>query len=487
MSHVSPVVLIAVGIVLAVILVALLFKLFWRVAEPNEALVVSGLGARSRNLDTAEGLGFRIITGKGTLVIPGFQVARRLSLDTRSTDVTLTCVTHQGIPVKIRAVVIYKVGDDYASVANAARRFLDQQSHMDERTHNVFAGHLRSVIGALTVEDLIRNRDRLTEEVRNTSATEMSKLGLVIDSLQIQEIDDETGYIANLGRPHAAAVAAQARIASAERDQEATKAEQVAAAEKSAAYRDSEIKQAAYRAETDQAQARTRQAGPLAEAVARQEVVVAETRAAELEADLSEKRLESEVRKPADARAYEQRTLADADRDARISGAEADARETELRAAADASRVKQAATAEAEATKSRGEAAAFATQRTGEADAAAVRARGLAEAESERARGLAEADAIKARAEALAENQEAVVAQQLAENWPAIVSAAGEAFGNIDQLIVLNGADGMAELFAKALTLGGTGLGLARSLMNGNSNGSKPPAEATTVTVKPVE
>jgi uncharacterized membrane protein YqiK len=485
MSHISPVVLIAVGTVLAIILVAVLFKLFWRVAEPNEALVVSGLGARSRNLDTAEGLGFRIITGKGTLVIPGFQVARRLSLDTRSTDVTLTCVTHQGIPVKIRAVVIYKVGDDYASVANAARRFLDQQSHMDERTHNVFAGHLRSVIGALTVEDLIRSRDRLTEEVRNTSATEMSKLGLVIDSLQIQEIDDETGYIANLGRPHAAAVAAQARIASAVRDQEATKAEQIAAAEKSEAFRDSEIKQAAYRAEVDQAQARTRQAGPLSEAVSRQEVVVAETRAAELEAGLSEKRLESEIRKPADARAYEQRTLAGADRDARISRAEADARETELRATADASRVKQAASAEAEATKSRGEAAAFATQRTGEADAAAVRAKGLAEAESERARGLAEAEAIKARAEALAENQEAVVAQQLAENWPAIVSAAGEAFGNIDQMIVLNGADGMAELFAKALTLGGTGLGLARSLMNGN--GSKPPAEATTVTVKPIE
>src|SRR4051794_19531488 len=149
MSHVSPAVLIAVAVVLAILALAILFKLFWRVAEPNEALVVSGLGARSRNLDTAEGLGFRIITGKGTLVVPGFQVARRLSLDTPSTDVALTCVTHQGTRVKIRAVVIYKVGDDYASVANAARRFLDQQSHMDERTHNVFAGHLRSVIGAL--------------------------------------------------------------------------------------------------------------------------------------------------------------------------------------------------------------------------------------------------------------------------------------------------------------------------------------------------
>ncbi|MFE1883614.1 flotillin domain-containing protein, partial [Streptomyces diastatochromogenes] len=117
----------------------------------------------------------------------------------------------------------------------------------------------------------------------------------------------------------------------------------------------------------------------------------------------------------------------------------------------------------------------------GEAEAAAAQAKGLAEAEASRAKGLAEAEAIKARAAALAENQEAVVAQQLAENWPEIVQAGASAFGNVDNMVLLNGADGMAELFAKALTMGGTGLGLARQLlasMNPNGqvqNGTSPP------------
>jgi len=100
------------------------------------------------------------------------------------------------------------------------------------------------------------------------------------------------------------------------------------------------------------------------------------------------------------------------------------------------------------------------------AEAAAAQARGLAEAEATKAKGLAEAEAIKARAAALAENQEAVVAQQIAEQWPEIVEAASKAFGNVDHMVVFNGADGVSDLLAKALSLGGTGLGLARQLMD---------------------
>ncbi|EWM12704.1 flotillin family protein [Kutzneria sp. 744] len=338
--------------VVAVIVLFIILRVLWRVAEPNEAMIISGLGAKKIQVGE-DSLGFKIVTGKGTLVLPGFQTARRLSLDTRSAEIVVSCVTKQGIPVRVQGAVIYKVGDDFVSIANAARRFLDQQNAMDTRIHSVFAGHLRSIIGALTVEELIRDRERLTAEVRSSSANEMSKLGLVVDSLQIQEIDDASGYIANLGKPHAAAVAAQARIAEAQRDQEATEAEQVAAANKASAWRDSQIKQSSYQAEIDQVSARTKQAGPLAEATARQEVVVQETRAAQLEADLSEQRLQSQVRKPADAKAYETRTLADADRDAQIAKAQAHAKETELRAVADATSVKAAALAQAEATKAR--------------------------------------------------------------------------------------------------------------------------------------
>jgi uncharacterized membrane protein YqiK len=469
--------IIIIAAVGGLLLLFLLLRGLYKVAEPNEALIISGWGARVQRTETADSMGFKIITGRGVLVIPGFQTARRLSLDTRGTNLQVTCVTKQGLPVTVRAVVIYKVGDDFASIANAARRFLDQQDGMNGTIHELFSGHLRSIVGGLTIEQMIHNRDALTGEVRQSSADEMIKLGLVVDSLQIQEIDDESGYILNLGKPHAAAVAAQARIAEAQRDQEATEAEQVSAAKKAGAIRESQIQQAGYQAEVDQAKAKASQAGPLSEATARQEVVVQETRAAQLEADLAEQRLQSQVRKPADAKAYETRTLADGERDAQIARAQAQAKETELRAAADATRVKVAAEAEAQATKARGEASASATRATGEAEAAAAQARGLAEAEAARAKGLAEAEAIKARAAALAENQEAVVAQQLAEQWPEIVAAGATAFGNVDHMVVLNGADGVSDMFAKALSLGGTGLGLARQLMDAMKPAEPPHAK----------
>jgi uncharacterized membrane protein YqiK len=279
----------------------------------------------------------------------------------------------------------------------------------------------------------------------------MEKLGLIVDSLQIHEIEDPTGYIKNLAMPHAAAVQRDARIAQAEANRLATEAEQQAAARMAEATRDSEILQAGYQAERDNASAKAKQAGPLAEAAALQEVVVQETRVAELAAARREQQLQADVRKPADAKAYEKRTLAEAERDARISAAQAKAKETELAAAAEAR----------------------ATQLTGEAEAAARQARGIAAAEATRAKGLAEAEGIKARAAALAENQEAVIAQQLAEQWPEIVQAGASAFGNVDNMVLLNGADGMADMFAKALTMGGTGLGLARQLLSSmNQNGA---------------
>ncbi|WP_262057038.1 flotillin family protein [Streptomyces sp. STR69] len=466
-----------IGVVAGVALVAVLvliglFKSMWRVAEPNEALIISGSKHRTEGLE--EGMGFRIVTGRGTLVLPGVQAVRKISLDLNETELHVDCVTTQGIPLKVRGVVIFKVGDDFVSIANAGRRFLDQQKMMSERVHNVFAGHLRSIVGGLTVEDMIRDREKLTGQTRAACGTEMEKLGLIVDSLQIHEIEDPTGYIKNLAMPHAAAVQRDARIAQAEANRLATEAEQKAAARMSEATRDSEILQAGYQAERDKAAAKARQAGPLADAAARQDVVVQETRIAELDALRREQQLQADVRKPADAQAYETRARAEAERDARISAAQAKAKETELAATAEASRIKTAAIAEAEATQARGAAAATATRATGEAEAAAAQAKGLAAAEATRAQGLAEAEAIKARAAALAENQEAVVAQQLAENWPEIVKAGASAFGSVDNMVVLNGADGMAEMLAKALTMGGTGLGLARQLLSSMNQNGQP-------------
>jgi uncharacterized membrane protein YqiK len=427
-----PIVAVAIGAVVAIIVLIIIFKAIWRVAEPNEALIISGLGAKAHNRDTAESLGFKIVTGKGTMVIPGFQTCRRLSLDTRVSGLEVACVTSQGIKVHVRGVVIYKVGDDFSSIANAARRFLDQQQMMDDKTHQLFAGHLRSIVGNLTVEDLLRDRDRLTNQVRTSSADEMGKLGLVVDSLQIQDIEDEVGYIDNLGKPNSAAVASAARIAEAQRNQEATQAEQLAEQANAAQIRDTEIKKREYQGQVDQAAAE-----------ARQQVIMKETRNAELEADRREKALEAEVRKPADAKAYERVTLAEAERKAAVARAQA----------------------EAEATKINGQ----------------------AEAEATRMKGIAEAEAIKARADALAENQEAVIAQQLAERWPEIVEAGAGVFGNVDNMVVLNGAEGIEDMLAKALTLGGTGLGVARQLLSAMNGQRSADASTSNGKLVPVE
>ncbi|HZA81952.1 MAG TPA: SPFH domain-containing protein, partial [Actinomycetes bacterium] len=429
--------IVAGAVVAGIVVLFAIFKLMWRVAEPNEALVISGLREHSMPDGAGESMGFRIVTGKGTLVLPGIQTVRRLSLDLREAQLSIDCVTHQGIPLGIQGVVIFKVGDDYVSIANAARRFLDQQQQMDARVHNVFAGHLRAIVGNMTVEEMIRDREKLTSLTRESSGSEMEKLGLIVDSLQVQEIHDPTGYIRNLALPHAAAVSREARIAQAHADREATTAEQEADALKAAARRESMIKQAGYQAEVDRASAEANQAGPLAEASAHQEVVVQETKVAELEGHREEQRLQASIRKPADAKAYQEVTLAKAARDARIAGAEAQRQEVQL-----------------------------------QAEAAATSARGKADGDAVRAKGMAEAEAIQARADALAENQDAVIGQQLAEQWPAIVEAAAKPFGAVDQMIVLNGAQGLSEALAQALSQGVAGLQLARNLLAGAGAGN---------------
>jgi flotillin len=143
MELATPAVIVFLVLVIAFILV----KVMWRVAEPNEALVISGIREHASPEGVDESFGFKIVTGRGTLLIPGIQTVRRLSLDLREAELGIECVTHQGIPLGVRGVVIFKVGDDLVSIANAARRFLDQQDQMDARVHNVFAGHLRATVG----------------------------------------------------------------------------------------------------------------------------------------------------------------------------------------------------------------------------------------------------------------------------------------------------------------------------------------------------
>jgi flotillin len=283
---------------------------FYKIPEPNQALVISGA---KRGTDGAQ---FRIVTGHGTFVAPWRSRARILSLDLYEADLQESCVTNQGIQLDIQAVAVFKVADDNQSIANAARRFLDQQNNMEPLVGQILAGHLRSIIGGLTVEKIITDRNSLAQEVKDTSSDEMEKLGLVVDSFQIQEVGDPSGYIKNLAAPHIAEVEKNARIAQAQADQAATEREQDANAQKAGFTRDSEIKQAAARAQVQSAQAEADQAGPLSQAKATQKVTEEQALLAAKQAERREAELQAEVKKPADAEAYKTVKLAEAQRDA---------------------------------------------------------------------------------------------------------------------------------------------------------------------------
>ena len=460
--------------------------MFWHVPAPNEALLISG--SRRKSTDTQ----FRIVTGHGCFVLPIKQKAKFLSLSLRESEIAEECITKQGIKLHIRAIAAFKVGDDPMSIANAARRFLAEQDRMEELVGRIFAGHLRSIIGSLTVEEIIRERDRLAQEVKDGSHGEMEKLGIVVDSLQIQEIDDETGYIANIAAPHAAAVASQARIAQAQADQEATQREQEANALKAQYQRDTEIKQAGFLAEVEQARAKSAQAGPLAQAEATQQVTEQQTALAERSAQLKEKQLESEVRRPADAEAYKVRTIAEAERDRVKAETEAEAfrqramaeanRDTvNFQVEADANRARTIAQADAEAQKIKAEADREA--KTHEADGDAYAARTVA---------TADAEAINARANALGEgNQALIAANKLIEVLPELVAAAAKGIEG-SNLTVLNGSEGVNQMLTgivgqgvhiyEALRQSVAAQSSDLSLANGSSAGKKPNTEASTPT-----
>jgi uncharacterized membrane protein YqiK len=283
---------------------------FYRIPEPNEALVISGAKG------SADGAQFRIVTGHGTFVAPWRSRARILSLDLYEAGLEENCVTSQGIPLTVQAVAVFKVADDHQSIANAARRFLDQQDQVQSLVGQILAGHLRSIVGGLTVEKIITDRNSLAQEVKSASSDEMEKLGLIVDAFQIQEVGDPTGYIKNLAAPHIAEVEKNARIAQAQADQAATEREQDANAQKAGFKRDSEIKQAAARAEVQAAQAEADQAGPLAQATAAQKVTEEQAALAVKQARKRQEELVAEVQKPADAEAYRTVKLAEAQRDA---------------------------------------------------------------------------------------------------------------------------------------------------------------------------
>jgi flotillin len=438
--------------------------LFYRIPAPNEALVVTG----------AKGVGgapLKVVTGRGAFVWPWKARARSLSLDLRQAQLNEPCVTKQGITLGVQAVAVFKVGNDPESITNAATRFLDQQDQVAQTIGRVLAGHLRSTVGNMTVEEIISSRNTLAQQIKDAASDEMQKMGLDIDAFQIQEIIDQTGYIDNIAAPHVAAIERDARIAKAQADQVAAEKEQQAAALKAQYQRDTEIKQAGFTAETEQARATSAQAGPLAEAQASQEVIQQRTLLAEKEAELTEKKLESEVRRPADAEAYKTRTVAEADRDRTKFETEAEA--FKQRTLAEANRDTTKLSTEAEASRRRAlaeaEAEAVKAQALGQSEAAKAHADG--DAYAQRTIAAAESEALNLRADALqGENQALIAANKLVDQLPSLVEAASKGIVG-SNLTILNGTDGINQLVAGLV---GQGLSIYHSLkpaLAGTANG----------------
>ena len=279
----------------------------YRVPDPDEALLISG--GRS-----STGAPFRVVVGHGAFVVPFVRRANLLSLAMTESEVQETCVTRQGIALNVKAVIAFKVGSDIESIVSAGQRFLSDQDQMSILTGRIFAGHLRSIIGSMTVEEIVTERQKLASEVLDGSKEEMAKIGLTVDALQIQSIDDgRLGYILAMSAPHNAAIQQAAAIAQSNANQMAAQAEQDSQRKQAEYQRQTTIVQAQYKAEVDRAQAAAAQAGPLSMAQAQLQVLQAQKDVAERNAELREQQLIAEVVKPAQAEAQKTTILAGAE------------------------------------------------------------------------------------------------------------------------------------------------------------------------------
>jgi flotillin len=416
------VIVIALGIVVAVLATFSSIARMYRKVGPNQALIIYGVG------------GTRVVTGSGALVLPMVQSARELSLELMSFDVApqKELYTHQGVAVLIDAVTQLKVRNDLESVKTAAEQFLDKTADDREGVIRlVMEGHLRGIVGQLTVEHIVKEPEMVGDKVRSTCAADLSKMGLEMVSFTIKEVRDQNEYIRNMGLPDIERVKKEANIAAAE------------------AQRDTDIKRAL--ATRDSAVAR---------ALANEQRLIAEfasaTKEAEANRDLEVKRaeyIEMVQRQKAQTDksyeihcailhqqlAFEQAKILEIERNgqARVQEAEIVRSENELIATQltgaqiEAKRVLALAEAEKMRLSLEAEGRAEAIRREGEAEAAVIRAK-----------GEAEAAAMEVRAKAFRSYNEAAMLDKLLSSLPEVVRAVAEPLSKVDRITVVSTGEG---------------------------------------------
>jgi len=447
-----------IGLAVLVLLIVLLVTQRYKVAGPNEAFIVTGRkGKQVRDADTGavstDLSGQRVVMGGGIFVLPFVQRLHVMDLSSRRILVQIRgAVSGQGVKLNLEGVAIVKVGGNEDSIRAAAQRFLTQQKDIESFTQEVLAGALRSIVGGLTVEQIIRDRGAFAQRVADESESSLTGQGLVLDTFQIQDITDAGSYLSDLGRPEAARVQQQAAIAEAESRRAAEQARIKAEEEIAVAQRQLALRQAGIKAETDAASATAAAAGPLAQADRDQAILAEQEKVAVRQAALTERQLDTQVRRPADAERYRveqeaeaRRTAAIAEADARksaaIAAAQADAEKARL--SGEAEKARRTALADAEAVEGARRGDAEKARRVAEAEA--LRAEGEAQAAAILATGQAEAEAMERRADAFARYNEAAVLQMLVEVLPKVAREVAAPMAAIDQLTVVS-TDGAGAL-----------------------------------------
>ncbi len=441
-----PEMLIIPALIVGVIFVfGLAFWARYKTVGPDEAMIVTGSFLGKHNVLSDEtGRSVKIVRGGGAFIWPIFQQAQLLSLLSHKLDVSTPEVyTEQGVPVMADGVAIIKVGGSVEDVATAAEQFLGKPTEaLKAEAQEVLEGHLRAILGSMTVEEVYRNRDKFAQEVQSVAAKDLKKMGLQIVSFTIKDLRDKHGYLESLGKPRIAAVKRDAEIAQAEaiRDARVQKARAEEDGQKAELLRDTniaeatkekELKVASFKRDSDQAKAEADQAYHIQEARSKQSVVEEQMKVEivrkEREIDLEtkeilrrEKQYDAEVKKKADADRYAVEQAAEADKARRMR--EADALQYKIEA----------------------EARANAEQKrlTGIAEADAERARGTAEAEVIRLRGLAEAEAKQKLAEAFEKFGEAAVLDVIVKMLPELAGKVAEPIRAIDKLTVVDTGNG---------------------------------------------
>jgi len=437
----TPLVIVIGVVVFLLIALIALFILRYRTVGPDEALIVTGSYLGSKNVHVDEsGNKIKIVRGGGTFVLPVFQQAEPLSLLSIKLDVqTPEVYTEQGVPVMADGVAIIKVGSSIGEIATAAEQFLGKtREDMENEAKEVLEGHLRSILGSMTVEEIYKNRDKFSQEVQRVASQDLAKMGLVIVSFTIKDVRDKNGYLDALGKPRIAQVKRDADIATAEAeketrikraeaDKEARKAELERLTEIAEAEKTNQLKLAEFRREQDIAKARADQAYHLEEAKAKQEVteqqmqikIIERQKQIELEEKeilRRERQYDSEVKKKADADRYAVEQSAAAEKAKQMAEADAQKYRVEAMAKAEAERIRIDGLAKAEAEKAKGE----------------------AEAEVIRLKGLAEAEAKQKIAEAFEQYGKAAMLDMILKMLPEYAKQVASPLSNIDKITIVD-------------------------------------------------